>query len=89
MSKLDNNELSNVSGGLNKNTSRICRLGDKELNILAKEGYVDEKGFILRENLEEAQNFLQQSGWNGILYVKGDDFDRLPESINLSDVNDS
>ena len=85
MSKLDNNELLNVSGGLGP--SRICCLGDKELNILVKEGYVDEKGFILRENLEKAQNFLQQSGWNGVLYVKGDDFDKLPEMINLSDIN--
>jgi len=84
LSKLDNNELSNVSGGLNKNTSRISRLGDKELNILAKEGYVDEKGVILKDDLEKAQNFLQQSGWNGVLYVKGDDFDKLPDRIDLS-----
>ena len=82
MSKLDNNELLNVSGGLGP--SRICCLGDKELNILAKGGYVDEKGVILKDDLEKAQNFLQQSGWNGVLYVKGDDFDKLPDRIDLS-----
>ena len=88
LSRLNNDKLSNVAGGLSGNfvrddSSKVFQLDDKELDMLVKEGYVDESGCILKKNLEKAQNFLQQSGWNGILYVKGKDFGELPEIIDL------
>lgn len=92
VSKLDNGKLSEVSGGLNRssardNFSKIFRLDSRELDILSKAGYLDDNDCILKENLKKAQSFLQQSGWNGILYIEGEDFDELPEVISLSDHN--
>ena len=89
MPRLNNEELFNVSGGQHDGFSKISKLKSKELKVLLDKGYVDESGFILKNNLEKAQEFLRESGWNGVLYIKGKDFNQLPEIINLSDVNDS
>ena len=90
MSKLDNDKLSNITGGKDasiRDTSKFFSLGSNELNMLSKEGYIDENGCIFKSNLESAQEFLRKSGWNGVLFVKGRDFDTLPEIINLSNLS--